>query len=82
MCLAVYKEHCEKAGVAPNPHCEPSSTLVPKYTYFYAYSSNSYFLYSELQSSLDGFVHARWSKAGLKDHIVEFIVHEDEVCHP
>src|SRR5258705_12719512 len=39
-------------GVEPNPCCEPLSTLVPKYAYFYAYSSNSYFLYSELQSSL------------------------------
>src|SRR5260370_39032138 len=81
MHLTLYKEHCEKAGVAPNPCCEPFSALVPRYAYmtFYAYLSNSYFSYSESQSSLDSFIQACWLKAGLKDHIVEFIVCKDEV---
>src|SRR5260370_20662172 len=83
MHLALYKECCEKAGVAPNPRCGPVSALVPRYAYitFYAYLSNSYFSCSESQSSLEGFIQAHWSKAGLKDHIVEFIVCKDGVIH-
>ena len=36
---------------------------------------------SHTQSKLDNFLKSTWTKEGLLDHIVEFVVSEDQVSH-
>ncbi len=75
--LTLYKEHCDKAGIVPNPWCEALTPKLVNLSFWIMFQLTC--VYSDSQTSIKSFVQNRWSREGLKDHIVELIVCKDEV---
>ncbi len=76
-CISLYIRNTDKAGIVPNPRCEALTPKLVDLLFWIMFQLTC--VYSDSQMSIKSLIQNRWSREGLKDHIVELIVCEDEV---